>query len=100
MPLTSAARRGVLLTKCVSRNAAVARSSAVTASGERLADDFGDVLGELLGVADALQLLLCGRFSLLVEALPAVERARHARRDLRIERVQRDDLVGEERVAF
>ena len=73
--------------------------TAVTGSAQRLRDDFRKVLRQALGLADALELGARACLPALIELAPAVVGARHARRDLGIERVQRDHLVGEEGVA-
>src|SRR3954466_7933612 len=68
-------------------------------SAERLRDDFRNVLGQTVGIADALE---CGARIVLsgtIEPAPAVEAARHARRHLRIEGIDGDHLVGEELIA-
>src|SRR5918994_1715246 len=111
MTATSFGRSGVLGTKCVARKAIVAATSIVIdfppcggfaktkpparekparfpppqggKSSEGLADDLGDVFGELVGVADPLELLFGKRFSRVIESLPAIEGASHARADLR-----------------
>src|SRR5438309_1461429 len=73
--------------------------TAVAVSPERLRDDFRNVLREAFGVAHALELSARACLPALVELAPAVVSARHACRDLRVEGVERDHLVREERVA-
>src|SRR3970282_2288960 len=68
------------------------RTVVVTAarSGERLADDLGDVARQPGGVADALELAARERLARGVGLAPAIEPARHARRDPRGEGVELD----------
>src|SRR5882672_4514473 len=100
MAATSLGLSGVLATKWVRRKAAVARVSAVIDSGgERLGHYLGHVPRQPVDIADALELRARLRLARGVELPPAIEAARHARRDLWIQRVERDDLVGEEGIA-
>src|SRR4051812_957495 len=62
-------------------------------------DDFRDVVAQPVVIADSLELRLCSCLPLLVESLPAVEGASHARANLRIDAIQGDDLVGDKSVS-
>src|SRR5690349_24116291 len=120
MAETRVGRRGVLGMKWVSRNTRVAATSIpirtprspsahtplnrVAAvppglSAERLGHDFCNVLRQSFGIPNPFQLGPSPRLARHVEALPAIEAPRHARRDLWVQRIQRDHLVGEEGVA-
>src|SRR6185369_11397121 len=86
-------RSGVLGTKCVARNRAVATASIAigSMSGERLRHDLRHVARQSLGVARPLQLRPCMRLPARIELLPAIEGARHSRRDLRVESVEHEN---------
>src|SRR5690606_11354508 len=81
--------------------AAVRRSkpTGVEPLGEGAQHDLADVLGQPLRIADRLQCAARMRLPLRIEFSPPVESARHARRDLRIESIECDHLLGEEAVA-
>src|SRR5207253_6080964 len=72
---------------------------AASALGQRARGDFEHALRYTLHAADALERGARVRLAPGVEFSPAIEAARHARSDLRVDRVERDHLLGEERVA-
>src|SRR5882762_9308665 len=69
------------------------------ALGERPRGDLQHAFRNALRLADALERRPGTRLAPAVELPPAVEAARHARRDLRVDGVERDHLLCEERVA-
>src|SRR6185436_3413868 len=90
---------GTALRGCARLSSLALNGNRARRSGERLADDLRHVLRQAAGVADPLQGGLRARASLFVEFLPAIESPRHPCRHLRVELVQRQDLVGKKAVA-
>ena len=77
------------------RHPAAALCPVVQPSGQGPADNLTDVSGETFGAADRLERAARVCLAPGVVFLPAVESAREARRDLRIEPVERDHLLGD-----